>query len=255
MSDDSLDKKHKKMSKLQQLLRLRGVRVFVVCLWLLVGFILAQIMTLLVFIAVTPDNIADAPINAVVLTTILTASTYILALIIVVGGAWRVRKWSKKKLLSITGMARRMTLKDVALALLGYVPYLAASMLLLAVIIALVPGFDAEQTQELGFSALTSPLEYILAFTALVILAPIAEEVLFRGYLFSALRGLVSFIPATLLVSGLFALVHGQWNVAIDTFVLSLVLCWLRERTGTIWAPIILHMVKNGLAFTLLFVV
>jgi len=59
---------------------------------------------------------------------------------------------------------------------------------------------------------------------------------------------------AALVTSLVFAAVHGQWNVAIDTFALSLVLCALREVTGTIWAGILLHMFKNAIAFYVLFI-
>ena len=45
-----------------------------------------------------------------------------------------------------------------------------------------------------------------------------------------------------------------QWAVMIDTFVLSLVMCVMREHTGAIWITILMHMAKNGLAFYLLFV-
>lgn len=223
-------------------------------LWLLVGFIAAQLVALTVFQTIFSAS-QIASLNIVVLSTVVTAVTYVLALLFVVGGAWWRQGWDVKQLLKHVGLARHLTPKDIGLALLGYLPYLASSTLLVVVITLLVPGFDAEQAQELGFDSLANNLEFVLAFIALVILAPIAEEVLFRGYLFGALRGMISFIPATLIVSALFGLVHGQWNVALDTFVLSLVLCWLREYTGTIWAPIALHMVKNGLAFTLLFVV
>jgi len=41
---------------------------------------------------------------------------------------------------------------------------------------------------------------------------------------------------------------------ALDTFILSLVLIYLREKTGSLWASITLHAVKNGVAFMALFV-
>jgi membrane protease YdiL (CAAX protease family) len=56
-------------------------------------------------------------------------------------------------------------------------------------------------------------------------------------------------------VSALFGLAHMQWNVAIDVFVLSMVACYLRELTGSIWAGIILHCLKNLIAFIALFFV
>jgi membrane protease YdiL (CAAX protease family) len=45
-----------------------------------------------------------------------------------------------------------------------------------------------------------------------------------------------------------------QWNVAADTFALSLVLCTLRQITGNIWAGVLLHMIKNGIAYYFLFI-
>jgi membrane protease YdiL (CAAX protease family) len=54
--------------------------------------------------------------------------------------------------------------------------------------------------------------------------------------------------------SVLFGLIHGQWNVGVDVFVLSMVACSLREVTGSIWAGILLHMLKNALAFYIIFV-
>ena len=59
---------------------------------------------------------------------------------------------------------------------------------------------------------------------------------------------------AIIITSLLFALVHFQWNVALDTFALSIVLCLLRLVTKSLWAPILLHAMKNGLAFYLLFI-
>ena len=85
-------------------------------------------------------------------------------------------------------------------------------------------------------------------------IAPIAEEVVFRGWLYGKFRSKMPAYLSIVLVSALFGLMHGQWNVGINVFCLSIVLCLLREVTGTIWSGIVLHMLKNGLAFYLLFV-
>ena len=58
-----------------------------------------------------------------------------------------------------------------------------------------------------------------------------------------------------LIVSILFGVLHGQWNVGVNVFALSLVLCGLREITGTIYAGMIVHILKNALAFYLLYLV
>ncbi|RYZ49901.1 MAG: CPBP family intramembrane metalloprotease, partial [Sphingobacteriales bacterium] len=57
-----------------------------------------------------------------------------------------------------------------------------------------------------------------------------------------------------IVTSIVFGAIHGQWNVAVDVFALSLILCSLREITGSIWAGVLLHMLKNGIAFYFLFI-
>ncbi len=44
------------------------------------------------------------------------------------------------------------------------------------------------------------------------------------------------------------------WLVAAETFILSLVLIGLRELTGGLWASILVHMAKNGVAFLYIFI-
>ena len=110
------------------------------------------------------------------------------------------------------------------------------------------------KNEDVGFRQLNQRYEYILAFTTLIIIAPIAEEILFRGYLYGKLKKFVPIWVAILVTSALFGSIHGAWNLAIDTFALSIVLCLLRESTGNIWASILLHMAKNGIAFYILFI-
>ena len=68
------------------------------------------------------------------------------------------------------------------------------------------------------------------------------------------MRRKMSAVPAILIVSLLFGLVHGQWNVGVVVFTMSIAMCLIRELTGTIWGGILVHMIKNGLAFYALYV-
>lgn len=63
-----------------------------------------------------------------------------------------------------------------------------------------------------------------------------------------------SMAVSTLLTSLLFGIVHLQWNVGVTVFALSVVLCAMREITGTTYAGILTHMIKNGVAFYMLFI-
>jgi membrane protease YdiL (CAAX protease family) len=97
-------------------------------------------------------------------------------------------------------------------------------------------------------------MDNILAFITLVVIAPFAEELLFRGYLYGKLKSNVPTVVAAITTSLLFGLAHQQLNVGIDVFILSLVLCTLRSLTGSIWAGVLVHIIKNALAYYLLFV-
>ncbi len=132
--------------------------------------------------------------------------------------------------------------------------YFTSSLVVTLLATQFIPGFDAEQVQDIGFGQLHTPLELIAAFLTLVVLVPIFEEVLFRGVLFKGLRHRVPFWLSAVVTSLIFATAHGQLNVAVDTFALSLLLCFLVERHDSIVPSIMLHALKNSLAFSLLFV-
>jgi membrane protease YdiL (CAAX protease family) len=83
----------------------------------------------------------------------------------------------------------------------------------------------------------------------IVLVAPVLEELLFRGYLFKAWRHTRLGLSGTLvLTSALFALLHwGQyhWVQLAFVFVLALGLGLAREKSGSVLLPMILHALNN----------
>lgn len=153
------------------------------------------------------------------------------------------------------GIERPMSWKDIGFGVAGYVVYLMILLAVTSILTQLVPQFNASQAQDLGFKTLYG-IDRSIALILFVVIAPIVEEVIMRGFLYGKLRqAAMAKWPAALVVSILFALAHGQWNVGIDTFILSMVACYLREVTGTIWPGVVIHMCKNLLAYIMLFVV
>lgn len=136
-------------------------------------------------------------------------------------------------------------------AVIGFCSYFVISNLVLNLISQFYHVPD--ETQAIGFATPTG-IELALAFIALVCIVPVAEELLFRGFIYKGVRSGFSFPVTAITVSVLFAVAHGQLNVGIDVFCLSLVLCYLREKTNSIWPGILLHGLKNAVAFVLLFV-
>lgn len=84
-----------------------------------------------------------------------------------------------------------------------------------------------------------------LSFFA-VVLAPVAEEFIFRGVLFSFVKQLGSPRWAFFGISALFAEIHFDAGTLVPLFVLALVLTWLYEKTGNLLAPIAAHSLFNA---------
>ncbi len=152
---------------------------------------------------------------------------------------------------------------DILYALAGFVAYFVLYVCIASVAKVIAPSLDLEQTQQVGFETAKEFSQLALVFASLVIIPPVVEEILFRGFLYKGLKSKWPKWVAALVTSLVFAVAHLQfgsgapllWVAAIDTFTLSLVLVYLREKTGSLGAPILLHMLKNGIAFTLLFIV
>ncbi len=90
------------------------------------------------------------------------------------------------------------------------------------------------------------------AVLALVVAAPIFEELLFRGVLLESLRVRYGIIAAWVISSLLFGIVHLVPAVAVNAAVMGLVLGFAYVSTGSIWAPVILHFINNSISYLLL---
>jgi len=84
-----------------------------------------------------------------------------------------------------------------------------------------------------------------LILVGVVLLAPLGEELLFRGVLFQALRRSVPLWPAIGLSGLAFGLSHVEPIAIVGTFPLGMYLAWLFHRRGTIVSPIVAHLVFN----------
>jgi membrane protease YdiL (CAAX protease family) len=231
------------------------------------------------------DTLLDAPWMSLALTGV-AASGLLLTLITF----FKYKNFSLRNLGFYVPFAPR----HLFIIALVFAVYLFVSGVVTVIISSLIPGFNVNQEQEVGFAA-ASGWQLVLAFIGLVIIPPFAEELLFRGFLYQGLKSkwntsliiktsIALVVPIELFISpwagiallvittasvwvsrknvplsaalisgALFGLVHMQWNVAIDTFILSFALVYVFEKTGTIWSAIGLHALKNGVAFVGLF--
>lgn len=225
-------------------------------LWVAVVFIGTQIVTGMLYglLQLTP---VLSGVNEFVTTTIYAAVSYTLAGLIAIGVPWWLL--NKPTLPKQLGLDRLPEWRDIGAMLLAILPYVLLTALF-AIIATNFSGYNADQEQALPFSSPTFGIEFAMAFFTLVIVAPIAEEVLFRGYLQGKVASMTNPIIAVIVSALAFGAMHlpgnsePQWSVAVDTFALGLVLGALRAYTGSIWAGVLLHSLKNGVAFYFLFI-
>ena len=87
-----------------------------------------------------------------------------------------------------------------------------------------------------------------LLFFAIVVLTPIAEETLFRGFVMRGwLRSPKSTWPAILVTAALFAIIHVQydWFLILQVFAFGVLFGWARWATGSTLLTVLLHAVVN----------
>ena len=221
-------------------------------LWVLASFILAEALVIFGIQALGLIGVSFSGVNPAIFNTLVGGLVYVLTIAMVIVVPWRVKKYQTTK--EDLGIDKPVHWLDFLLAPSGFLVYIFLSGILVLLATQFLTFIDLDQAQDTGFNALSQGYEYILAFLMLVIIAPLAEEILFRGYLLGKLRKHVSTWLAILITSLLFGLVHFAWNVGIDVFALSIVLCLLRIYTKRLWPAVFLHMLKNGLAFYILFI-
>jgi len=90
-----------------------------------------------------------------------------------------------------------------------------------------------------------------LAYASVVLALPIAEELIFRSFLFDALRRRFSGKIVVIVTAFAFSLVHFQWVYLVPLFGFGLVLGWVRLKTDSVRLPVLLHVINNGLFLVL----
>lgn len=86
----------------------------------------------------------------------------------------------------------------------------------------------------------------ILSVLCIAVLVPIAEEIIFRGLLDNALQRYLRPWFSIAVTALLFALIHLQPEFMPQLFFMGVVLGWTKYKTGTLWAPVLLHILNNG---------
>ncbi len=159
----------------------------------------------------------------------------------------RLRKFPPRQIFG------RFRLYQLPLAAIFTVLYLIATVITQQ-ILSLLPSFQVDQKQDLGLGTNVSDRSLWLTFLLICALTPVVEEVMFRGILYRGLSRRRSKLLAAIVASAIFGLAHWQWNVAADVFVLSMLMILAYELSGSLWTTILMHFMKNTLAFVYVYI-
>lgn len=109
--------------------------------------------------------------------------------------------------------------------------------------------FDGPQLQDSValLRETVDPAVLALMAVAAVLVAPVCEECVFRGYIYPVIKKFGGPGTAAVASSLLFAAAHNHVPTLVPLFMLGLVLVWVYEVTGSIWAPVAVHLCFNGL--------
>jgi sodium transport system permease protein len=92
-------------------------------------------------------------------------------------------------------------------------------------------------------------LDALVSIAVIALLPAVCEELVMRGVLLPSLAAVAPATPAVVLTAAAFALMHLDPIRLLFTFVLGLVLGFLRLRTGSLLPPVVVHLTLNALTF------
>jgi membrane protease YdiL (CAAX protease family) len=130
----------------------------------------------------------------------------------------------------------------------GWRPLVLGSAVALALSIAVSQfGLEPQGIKE-AMEVVREPGMLVPSLAVIAGLAPLVEELVFRGLLYGWVAGRWGTVAAWIVSSLAFAAAHIEPAHIILVLPLALWFGWLRRRTDSLWPSLVAHMVNNGLA-------
>ena len=210
--------------------------------WVILAFLLSAIAGFVVVLIWRPeaimsggsDMLKDGPLISITTVASAVAQIGMLAL------AAKLARWPASEYLGLVRPAIRPALIAILILIVFLFGYDALTYLLGRDI---VTPFQVD-TYRTARDGGTLPLLWL----TFVVVAPVAEEIMFRGFLFRGwVRSESSAIPAILVISLLFAAIHVQydWFGMLQVFFIGLLLAIARWLSGSTLLTILMHVLIN----------
>ncbi|MCL2641517.1 MAG: CPBP family intramembrane metalloprotease, partial [Phycisphaerales bacterium] len=185
------------------------------------------------------------------------ASYLVLVVAFVIGFSWpllRGQSWSDFR--QVIGLhAGKGVFRELFGGLVGYVAGLPIIFAGLFISYLLENAFNADTSHPITDEVIANPDRLWIYLALACVWAPISEEILFRGMLFSHLRERFGFASSAVVVAVVFAAIHPQGWAAIPALgSIALVFVAIREWRDSILGSIAAHALHNGLTMLMLIV-
>lgn len=205
------------------------------------AFLLAVIVSSVAAVITGTDD-PDAP-GVIIAATVLQDGAFVLAAV------WLARQAGPAD-------AAAFGLRPVPFRVaLGWTVGVGASFYALLAGYSAVVQADGEQSVLDNLGADEGLGLLVVAGLLVVVLAPFAEEILFRGFMYRCVRNRFGPAAASLIIGAVFGSIHytGPDTLAFipPLIALGIAFCVLYERTGSLYPAIALHAVNNALTFAL----
>ena len=214
----------------------KGVVLYLVALAVVIGI-------LSLFLAFDPFSLnTDKGFTTALLFVVMSVGELLMLL-----AAWRFSSFKYRCGWHSLGFRYPRKLGNaVRLVIIALILSFLASLIYAIIITAL--GLNSLQATEPP-SELVETSAGVAVFAILAVLvAPIAEETFFRGFVFPGIGRKYGMWWGAIASAVLFAVMHGSLGALFGTFVIGLVLAWVYVRTRSIWACIGCHAAYNSLA-------
>ena len=193
------------------------------------------------------DGITVEQADAAMLDIMFAHQTEILLIsgFVVLMGLWLMTKLRKSTFGAFTGITKPTTTPVMVLALAAGV----AMSFWATIALNMIPWPEAMVESYVESSASLTTQQPVIDFLAVVLMAPLVEELLFRGVIYDALCAFVPAGVAVVFQAMLFGSTHGTLLWILYSSLIGCVLGYVRKRADSLWPCILMHSAFNASSY------
>ncbi len=150
--------------------------------------------------------------------------------------------------LNVAGLKKAMIIGPVVVLVMFVMLGLLQAVGYEAFLESIFGKLDKQEPVKMVLEANDPALLFSLGIAA-VVMAPLIEEIVFRGYLYPAMRHFTGKHFAAIFSAIIFAAIHGNVMALLPLCILGWVMAVSFEKSRSLWVPIVIHAIFNGSQF------